>query len=127
MWAHNLVNLHYSDDQTDYPVNFQRWEPVEVDALETGLKAAGIPIQERKYALQESDPQKWRNDLLNLWRRHQKKREVQHLYQRKLLIAQQLLRPFIAAYPALTLPVTFDNWYTQPAFCKFLDQTLRVS
>src|SRR5215831_6443571 len=23
VWAHNLVNLHYSDDQTDYPVNFR--------------------------------------------------------------------------------------------------------
>jgi hypothetical protein len=22
------------------------------------------------------------------------------------------------------LPVTFDTWYTQPAFCRFLDQTL---
>ena len=22
-WAHNLVNLHYSDDQTDYPLHFQ--------------------------------------------------------------------------------------------------------
>jgi hypothetical protein len=108
-------------------VNFQLWEPVEVDALETGWKAAGIPIQERKYALKESDPKKWRNDLLNLWRRHQKKREVQQLYQSKLLIAQQLLRQFIAAYPALTLPVTFDNWSTQPAFGKFLDQTVRVS
>src|SRR6266516_5032755 len=28
VWAHNLVNLHYSDDQTDYPVDFQLWEPV---------------------------------------------------------------------------------------------------
>jgi hypothetical protein len=23
VWAHNLVNLHYSDDQTDYPVDFR--------------------------------------------------------------------------------------------------------
>ena len=22
IWAHNLVNLHYSDDQTDYPVDY---------------------------------------------------------------------------------------------------------
>src|SRR5512132_3437490 len=44
VWAHNLVNLHYSDDQTDYPVDFRLWEPVEVDALEAGLKAASVPI-----------------------------------------------------------------------------------
>jgi hypothetical protein len=23
VWAHNLVNVHYSDDQTDYPVKYQ--------------------------------------------------------------------------------------------------------
>jgi hypothetical protein len=23
VWAHNLVNLHDSDDQTDYPVDFR--------------------------------------------------------------------------------------------------------
>jgi len=66
VWAHNLVNLHYSDDQTDYPVNFILWEPVEIDALETGLKAAGIRIRESKYVLKESDPQKWRNYLMGL-------------------------------------------------------------
>ena len=126
VWAHNLVNLHYSDDQTDYPVDFQLWEPVAVDALETGLKAAGIPLRERKYTLKESDPKKWRNYLLNLWRRHQKKPEVRGLYQSKLLIAQQLLTKFSAAHSVPNLPVTFDNWYTQPAFCTFLDQTLRL-
>ena len=30
--AHNLGNLHYSDDQTDYPVHFPLWEPAEVEA-----------------------------------------------------------------------------------------------
>ncbi len=30
------------------------------------------------------------------------------------------------AHPQLKLPVTFDNWYTQPAFCRFLDQTLQL-
>lgn len=44
------------DDHTDDPVHFQLWEPVEVDALETGLKAAGLPIRARTYALQESAP-----------------------------------------------------------------------
>ena len=26
-WAHNLVTLHYSDDETDYPVLFDLWKP----------------------------------------------------------------------------------------------------
>jgi len=127
VWAHNLVNLHYSDDQTDYPVDFRLWEPVELDALEAGLKAAGVPIRERKYALKDSEPKKWRNYLLHLWRRHQQKPAVQQLYQSKLLLAQQMLTKFFSEHPARHLPVTFDNWYTQPAFCQFLDKTLQAA
>ena len=126
VWAHNLVNLHYSDDQTDYPVRFTLWEPAEVDALEAGLKAAGIPIRQSKYPLKESDPRKWRNYLLGLWRRHQHKPEVQKVYQSKLLIGQEMLTQYFAEHPELKLPVTFDNWYTQPAFCRFLDKTLKI-
>lgn len=126
VWAHNLVNLHYSDDQTDYPVHFRLWEPVGLTDLETGLKAAGVPIREPKYALKQSDPHKWRQYLLGLWRRHQNKPAVQKLYHSKLLIAQQLLTQFCSDYPGFKLPVTFDNWYTQPAFCRFLDKTLQV-
>jgi len=40
-WAHNLVNLHYSDDQTDYPLLFQLWTPADLDQIEQGLQAAG--------------------------------------------------------------------------------------
>jgi DDE superfamily endonuclease len=126
VWAHNLVNLHYSDEQTDYPVAFQVWEPAEVEGLEAGLLKAGIPLRPSKYVLKEQAPHKWRNDLLGLWRRHQHRPEVQQIYHSKLLIAQQLLTQFGAAHPERKLPVTFDNWYTQPAFCRFLHRTLQV-
>src|SRR5262249_35885903 len=63
---------------------------------------------------------------LGLWRRHQHKPDVGKLYQSKLLFAQQILSEFLKAHPHNTLPVTFDNWYTQPAFCRFLDKTLKV-
>lgn len=126
VWAHNLVNLHYSDDQTDYPVLFTLWEPAEVDALEAGLIAAGIPIRKSKHELKEHDPKKWRNYLIGLWRRHQKKPGVQEIYQSKLSLAKQLLTQFFSVHPDLKLPVTFDNWYTQPAFCRFLHETLKA-
>lgn len=126
VWAHTLVNLHYSDDLTDYPVAFRVWEPAEVDALEAGLKAAGVPLREGKAALKQAEPPKWRQYLLGVWRRHQHEPAVQQLYHSKLLIAQQLLTQFCAAQPRLKLPVTFDNWYTQPAFCRFLHRTLQV-
>jgi hypothetical protein len=125
-WAHNLVNLHYSDDHTDYPVHFQLWKPADLDKLEQGLQAAGVRLQESKFALKDSDPKKWRQYLLGVWRRRQGQPEVAALYQSKLLIARKLLGRWVEENPELKLPVTFDNWYTQPAFCRFLDQELKL-
>lgn len=127
VWAHNLVSLHYSDDDTDYPIDFQLWEPAEVDTLEAGLIKAGIRLREGKYQLKKTDPRKWRSYLLGVWQRHQKEPQVQQVYQSKLIIGQHLLHRFFKAHPDNRLPVTFDNWYTQPDFCAFLDQTLRVA
>jgi len=123
-WAHNLVSLHYSDDRTDYPVYFQLWKPANLEKLEQGLLAAGIRLRESKFTLKESNPKKWRHYLLGVWRRHQDKPEVAALYQSKLMIARNLLQRWVKEHPDLKLPVTFDNWYTQPAFCRFLDQEL---
>lgn len=124
--AHNLVNLHYSDDQTDYPVAFQLWKPADLDKIETGLQAVGIKLRPDKFALKESEPKKWRQYLLGVWSRYQDKAEVAALYESKLLIARRKLAQFVADYPELKLPVTFDNWYTQPAFCRYLDQELQL-
>jgi len=126
VWAHNLVNLHYSDDETDYPVEFCLWEPADLEELEAGLTAAGIRIQPSKYSLKQQSAKKWRNYLLQLWRRHQHKPEVGKLYQSKLILAERLLARFFAQHKDLKLPVAFDTWYTQPAFCRFLDKTLQV-
>jgi len=126
VWAHNLVNLHYSDDLTDYPVDGRLWEPADLDIIETGLRAAGVTIRQSKYGLKATEPKKWRNYLLGLWRRHQHKPAVQTLYQSKLLLAQQMLSEFFATDQHATFPVTFDSWYTQPAFCRFVDKTLKV-
>jgi len=119
-----LVSLHYSDDQTDYPLYFQLWKPADLDKLEHGLQAAGIPLRASKFPLKENDPKKWRQYLLGVWRRHQDKPEVAALYQSKLMIARNLLRQWVDEHPDLKLPVTFDHWYTQPAFCRFLDREL---
>lgn len=63
VWAHDLVTVHYSDEQTDYPVVFQLWEPVDLEKLEQGIRAAGIKLKDSKEALKESAPQKWRGVL----------------------------------------------------------------
>jgi hypothetical protein len=49
------------------------------------------------------------------------------LYDSKLTIAQALLQRWVNAHPDLQWPVTFDNWFTQPAFCRFIDQTLHLA
>jgi hypothetical protein len=33
----------------------------------------------------------------------------------------------VTEHPDQKLPVTFDNWFTQPAFCRFLDQSLKLA
>lgn len=126
-WAHNLVTLHYSDDETDYPAYFQMWQPVDLDKLEQGLLSAGIKIKESKRALKETVAHQWRQYLLGLWRRNQKKSDVAELYDSKLRIAENLLQEWTQEHPNLKPPVAFDSWYTQPAFCHFLDKDLQMS
>jgi hypothetical protein len=122
VWAHNLVTLHYSDEQTDYPVLFELWRPADLATIEQGLRAAGIKLKESKQGLKRSEPAKWRQYLLGVWRRHQNKPEVAVLYDSKLRIAERLLQQWVEGHPTLRLPVTFDSWYTQPGFCHFIDR-----
>jgi hypothetical protein len=128
VWAHDLVTVHYSDDETDYPVVFQLWEPMDLQKLEDGLRKAKIEIKASKESLKTSQPQKWRNYLTRLWQRQQKKHpELQELYDSKLTIVQKLLKAWFEAHPDEKRPVTFDSWFTKPSLCNFLDQTLKVS
>jgi len=127
VWAHNLVTMHYSDDETDYPVLFELWKPVDLVKLEQGLRAAGIPLKASKEPLRASAPAKWRSYLVGVWQRHQQKNTaVRELYDSKLSIAQTLLQQWVTAHPDTQLPVTFDSWYTQPTFCRWVDQTLQL-
>jgi hypothetical protein len=125
VWAHDLVTLHYSDDDTDYPVQFQLWKPVDLEHLERGLRAAGIRLKAEKYAWKTHAPKRWRNYLLNVWRYRQNRPEIAALYDSKLRMAEQFLQAWGTAHPELKLPVAFDNWFTQPGFCHFLDQELQ--
>lgn len=128
VWAHDLVTIHYSDDDTDYPVLFQLWEPVEVEKLEEGLRAAGIQLKVSKEPLKESDPKKWRSYLLGVWHRRQKQhKELRELYDSKLILVEKMLTEWVTEHPKAHLPVTFDNWFTQPDFCRFLDQELQLA
>jgi hypothetical protein len=124
VWAHNLVTVHYSDDDTDYPALFQLWKPVDLDKLEEGLLAAGIKLKDSKRTLKETEPRKWRQYVIGVWRRNLKKDGIAALYDSKPQMAKQLLQQWVQAHPDQKLPVAFDSWYTQPDFCRFLDSTL---
>ena len=128
VWAHDLVTLHYSDDATDYPLLFQLWQPVDLAKLEQGLRAAQVPLKASKAPLKETAPHKWRSYLLGVWQHRQKQYpEIQDLYDSKLSIAQALLQQWVTtSHPDEALPVVFDNWFTQPDFCRFLDDTLHL-
>lgn len=125
-WAHNLVSLHYSDEQTDYPIDLQLWEPADLEKLEEGLPKAGVTLRESKFVLKTEEPLKWRQYLLGVWSRKQKKPEVVALYKTKLLIARALLIRWVQNNPELKLPVTFDSWYTTVDFCRFIDEVLKL-
>ena len=124
VWAHNLVTVHYSDDETDYPVLFQLWKPADLDKLEEGLLAAGIKLRDSKRALKETEPRKWRQYIIGVWRRNLKRAGIAELYDSKPRMAKQLLQQWVQVHPDQKLPVAFDSWYAQPDFCHFLDKTL---
>jgi hypothetical protein len=127
VWAHNLVTLHYSDDETDYPVLSELWKPVDLAKLEEGLRTAGVALQESKESLKKNAPVKWRSYLVGVWQRRQKRQpELRDLYASKLTIAQRFLEAWVKDNPDMRLPVVFDNWYTQPDFCRFLDKQLQL-
>jgi hypothetical protein len=101
---------------------------VELEKLEAGLRAAKIPLKASKEGLKESDPNKWRSYLLGVWQRRQKKHEeLRELYDSKLIMVEKMLTQWVAEHPQARLPVTFDSWFTQPDFCRFLDQELHLA
>ena len=127
VWAHDLVTLHYSDDQVDYPLRFQLWKPVDLETVEQGMRVAGIPFPAEKEALKASDPRKWRGYLVKALKRREKHYpQLKGLYASKLDIAETLLRDWVKQHPDCCQPVTFDDWYTEASLCQFIDQELHL-
>ena len=128
VWAHDLVTLHYSDDQTDYPLYFELWRPVDLAKLEAGLRTFGVWLKPDKERLKQTAPAKWRGYLLGVWQRRQLQYPaLEGLHATKLTLAKTLLQQWVAAHPDRALPVTFDNWYTQAPFCRFVAETLHLA
>ena len=121
--AHNPITLYYGDDQVDYPLYFDLWEPVDVDVIEQGLEKLGIKLQAKKLALKQSDPVKWQKYLLGVCKRNEANHpEIRSLYRSKIHIGMDLITKFVQQYPEMDLPFTFDTWYTTPKMCAHIHQ-----
>lgn len=126
VYAHNLVTLHYSDNQCDYPIDYELWLPMDVEKVEQKMIELEIRLNSTHQENKETHPAKWRRYLMNRFRTFQyKKPEIQQVYQTKLHIAQGLLKQFFTQHPNHELPVAFDSWYTQPEMCRFIAQDLK--
>jgi hypothetical protein len=127
-WSHNLVNLHYSDDGTDYPVDFRLWEPADPEAVEKAMRSVGFEFRADKLLLKTERPSEWRSYLLRAYRRKRLQKSgksMEAACRTKIDEARQMLKDFFSQYPGQQLPVAFDHWYTCSELCKFIDEELK--
>jgi hypothetical protein len=78
VWAHNLVTLHYSDEDTDYPVLFQLWKPRTWSAG-TGSAGGRTEAAGHKRAWKETAAHKWRQYLLGVYDGIRRKRAAESM------------------------------------------------
>ena len=127
-WAHCLVNLHYSDDKTDYPVDFRLWEPADEEQIEGSLREMGCTFSEKCLRYKEEDPARWRSYLLKKYHNKRKRplqgTELRPAHKSKIDLAMELLDAFYKRYPHSQLPVAFDPWYTCEELCTHIDKAL---
>jgi DDE superfamily endonuclease len=129
-WAHCLLNLHYSDDQTDYPINFRMWAPAQAEVIEAALSAIDFRFKPERLAQKESSPSEWRRYLMQAYRYQwskpeEKRKGLADVHQSKITLAKELLDNFIEEYPDTDLPISFDSWYTCAELCQHIDQKLK--
>lgn len=128
--AHDLVTLYYSDNQTDYPVDYnpdsyREWKAPDWDAVAAHFKSIGVHINEQiPIAIgrdnRTQEPKKWREYMRYRYRDYNYKQpSVQDIYipiaiGTKNHIAIDLLRKFKSQYPDYDFPVALDSGFTNP-------------
>jgi len=120
-WCHDLVNLHYSDDQTDYPVYFKLWKPADWSAVIEFYRQEKVKINEEKVALKTTNPRAFRTYANGLNKRKADKfPAVKAIYKTKVDLAEDLIIKFKTQYPDVKLPIVLDSGFTSGAFCERL-------
>ncbi len=126
-WSHNLVNLHYSDDTTDYPVNFRLWKPADLSKIEAEFEAKGFVISQQIRERKQKDAKGWRKYLLNKYSNARLsppkgKLPIEVVYQTKLDLAKQMVDATQTRFKGLDLPYAFDTWYTSSDLLEYIDK-----
>jgi len=126
-WSHDLVNLYYSDDQTDYPLDWVLWRPPDWEAVARFFQSREFSINESKWENRLVEPQKWRNYIRSRYKAGCIKHpEVIEIYKTKLHLAADLLRKFRANHPKKQFPVALDSGYTSPVLCDVICKELKM-
>ena len=127
-WCHDLVTLHYSDELTDYPIDYQLWDPPDWEAVGKYFLEKGYYINKEKWDKRDSEPKKWTNYIRRRFRDVRIKHpEVFEIYKTKVNIGESLLRKFCKAYPQLNLPVVLDSGFTSAEFCEIITKELQLN
>lgn len=118
-WSHDLVTLHYSDDETDYPVYFKLWKPADWSKVIDFYREKDVYVNESKVELEQKDPKAYRDYARDLHKRKADKfPSVKKIYKTKLDIAEDLVAKFKAQYPDLNLPIILDSGFASGKLCR---------
>jgi len=124
--AHDLVTLHYSDDQTDYPVYYRLWEAPDWEAVATFFKERNIHINEDRWKNRTKEIRKWNRYMgqryKDCWPRCP---AVKEIYKSKLHIAEDLIRKFCKTHTHLDFPIALDGGFTSAHLCHIISKELK--
>ena len=127
-WCHDLITLHYSDELTDYPIDYQLWDPPNWEVVGEYFLEKGYYINLQKWDDRNVEEKKWLNYIRRRYRDIKKKHpQVVEIYKTKIDIGEQLLRKFCKAYPQLNLPVALDSGFTSAEFCETITEELQLN
>lgn len=117
--CHDLLTLHYSDEDTDYPIYQMLWIPPDWEQIGEFLISKGIPLSEDKWNNRHSKGQTFRNYMRTRYKALAPKNpDLVALYKSKTYLAEDLIDKLVADSPDLKLPIAMDAGITCGELCN---------
>lgn len=117
-WSHDLITLHYCNEQTDYPVFYHLWQPPQWEQVALFFKQNGVTVNQDKWNNRNEEPTAFKNYMRSCYSRNWKKHpSVLQVYKHKIAIASELIDRFIQTYPDLKYPVVLDYGFSSSYLC----------